>query len=385
MTIYKEEKIAFASSHPIQYQVPIFKRISKKKNSFYAIFGCEINSSTKMFDKEFKKNITWGKDLQKGFNFISFNKNYTYLKNIYKIFNFLKNKKITIIIVSGWDSNFYKLIIIIAKILKIKIILRCENNLYNEKNLKKYLKIFVYSILFKLFYKFIAIGKKNIEMYLRCGVDRRKIFLAPYCVDDQFFSGKKILKSKFLPIKKEINKKKAKIFLFVGKIINRKGYKDLMKISLMIKNNTKLYNNSIFLIIGTGDKLNEIKNFMKDNEIINFKFLGFKSQKDLVYYYKIADYLLLPSLYETWGLVVNEAMSVGTPCVVSNNCGCANDLVISGMNGFTYDAGNCKELFKIIKNIILKNSLHNKIKKNVKISISNFNIKKTVDLILNIK
>lgn len=51
----------------------------------------------------------------------------------------------------------------------------------------------------------------------------------------------------------------------------------------------------------------------------------------------LADVLVLPSLSEPWGLVVNEAMACGMPVVVSDRCGCAPDLVKNGQNGYVFD------------------------------------------------
>jgi glycosyltransferase involved in cell wall biosynthesis len=46
-----------------------------------------------------------------------------------------------------------------------------------------------------------------------------------------------------------------------------------------------------------------------------------------------AKLLLLPSKREPWGLVCNEALQCGTPCLVSPHVGAANDLVLDGVNG----------------------------------------------------
>src|SRR5205823_8781762 len=56
-------------------------------------------------------------------------------------------------------------------------------------------------------------------------------------------------------------------------------------------------------------------------------FAGFLNQTEVSRAYVAADVLVLPSDYnETWGLVVNEAMASGLPCIISDRCGCAPDL-----------------------------------------------------------
>ena len=60
--------------------------------------------------------------------------------------------------------------------------------------------------------------------------------------------------------------------------------------------------------------------------------------------YAAADCLVLPSDSETWGLVTNEAMAAGVPCVVSDRVGCAPDLILPGETGELFPAGNCEAL-----------------------------------------
>ena len=58
---------------------------------------------------------------------------------------------------------------------------------------------------------------------------------------------------------------------------------------------------------------------------------GFQQQEKLKDVYTVADMLVLPSLYtETWGLVMNEAMQLGVPCIVSDRVGCGPDLIRPG-------------------------------------------------------
>jgi glycosyltransferase involved in cell wall biosynthesis len=66
-------------------------------------------------------------------------------------------------------------------------------------------------------------------------------------------------------------------------------------------------------------------------------FLGFAGYAELPSIYGLADALVLPSLSEQWGLVVNEAMAAGIPVLVSSKCGCAKDLVKPGLNGYLFE------------------------------------------------
>jgi glycosyltransferase involved in cell wall biosynthesis len=58
----------------------------------------------------------------------------------------------------------------------------------------------------------------------------------------------------------------------------------------------------------------------------------------------LSNVLVLTSVSETWGLVVNEAMVCGLPVIVSDRCGCVPELVHHGENGFVFDPNEPAQL-----------------------------------------
>jgi alkylhydroperoxidase family enzyme len=72
--------------------------------------------------------------------------------------------------------------------------------------------------------------------------------------------------------------------------------------------------------------------------------MGFQNRNDLGDFYALADILVLPSNRETWGLVVNEALSFSLPVVVSDQVGAGVDLVIPDQNGYIFPAGEIPAL-----------------------------------------
>jgi glycosyltransferase involved in cell wall biosynthesis len=76
--------------------------------------------------------------------------------------------------------------------------------------------------------------------------------------------------------------------------------------------------------------------------------IGFQNQKNLSPYFHASDLLVLPSRSETWGLVVNEALHHGVPCVVSEAVGAAPDLIHSNATGAVCPTGSASSLSEAI-------------------------------------
>jgi glycosyltransferase involved in cell wall biosynthesis len=82
-------------------------------------------------------------------------------------------------------------------------------------------------------------------------------------------------------------------------------------------------------------------------------FTGFLNQTEVATAYAAADCLVLPSDdRETWGLVVNEAMASGLPCIVSDACGCAEDMVAPIDAELTFRVGAPEDLARAIRHLM---------------------------------
>ena len=94
----------------------------------------------------------------------------------------------------------------------------------------------------------------------------------------------------------------------------------------------------------------ELKQLAKANPQLHF--IDFQNQAIMPVVYRLADFFILSSESETWGLGVNEAMACGRAVLVRNTCGCAIDLVQNGKNGFVFDAGEMDQLYNAINEVI---------------------------------
>ena len=103
------------------------------------------------------------------------------------------------------------------------------------------------------------------------------------------------------------------------------------------------------LYVGDGELRNQLEARAKELGAEAVRFLGFKNQSELPAYYDLCDVFVMPTVFEPWGLVVNEVMNAGKAVIASDQVGCAPDLVRDGYNGFVYRAGDVADLHRVLR------------------------------------
>jgi glycosyltransferase involved in cell wall biosynthesis len=213
---------------------------------------------------------------------------------------------------------------------------------------------------------FLCIGSANGRLYESYGVAKEKLRPAPYCVDnDRFWCEAKQLEGSRPEIRRRWGiSADAFCVLFCGKFIAKKRPQDLIQAAHRLAASDMSERAVHLLFVGDGESGTVLRSectvvFDVDNRsptrslcenlgqggqahfapktpqnepVPHSKpraaYVGFLNQTEISQAYVAADVLVLPSdSGETWGLVVNEAMACGTPAVVSDQCGCAEDLV----------------------------------------------------------
>ena len=131
-------------------------------------------------------------------------------------------------------------------------------------------------------------------------------------------------------------------FLFVGRLAREKNVAGLLQAWL----DYRLGGGDWSLVLaGDGPEAATLRAMLDGSPFAkDVVFSGLKSSQELLPFFGFAACFVLPSTREPWGLVVNEAMAAGLPVIVSNRCGCAEDLVESGRNGLLFNPEHGREL-----------------------------------------
>lgn len=346
-----KKKLAIITTHPIQYNAPLFKLLNERGNIQIKVFytwGKQV--AEQKYDPGFCKDIEWDIPLLEGYE-------YEWVENISKepgshhfkgidnpgLGSSIDSWKADALLVYGWSfkshlkamRHFYGKIPVFFR--GDSVALSTANSLKNK--FKSIFLRWVYSHVDKALF----VGTRNKEYYLKYGLLVDKLVFCPHAVDIDRFMEDTINSAKATKWKSELNVPlQSTGFLYAGKLDDNKN------VRLLLEAFVKVPGKNCLIIVGNGVLENEFKKLYSNYN--NIFFLPFQNQQMMPVVYRMADVFVLPSKTETWGLGINEAMACGRAVLVSDSCGAAPDLVEEGRNGFTFKSTNRDDLMeKIIK------------------------------------
>jgi glycosyltransferase involved in cell wall biosynthesis len=180
----------------------------------------------------------------------------------------------------------------------------------------RFLKYFILRIRYgKEIGSVLAIGNRGRWCYEKVGFSKNKIFDWAYFTEDTGCRMQHELKN-HLPS-----------LLFIGSISKRKNIIPFVKEAKLIRS----YYNDL-KIIGTGDLTDRLLLEIKDEPQI--KYIGSVSNSEISQYIEKSDALVLPSLFDGWGAVINEALMCGVPVFASERCGAS--VLLKGIRGCVF-------------------------------------------------
>ena len=260
--------------------------------------------------------------------------------------------------IQGWQVAAYWQAVFEARQAGAQIWLRGETNARSSSDgLGRRIKRPLLRELLHRVDRLLYIGEANRQFYLDRGIDKERLAPALYCVDNKRFSAEAtVARSDRHRTRAEWRiPEDAFCFLFAGKFIPKKRPMDLIEAARQFQSSRQQHKIHL-LWVGTGElgeslrqkcyaqfdaerKQNVTTQGERNGPMASF--VGFLNQSEMSRAYVAADCLVLPSdSQETWGLVVNEAMASGLPCIVSDACGCVEDLVEPIRPDLTYPVGD---------------------------------------------
>jgi glycosyltransferase involved in cell wall biosynthesis len=353
-------RVLAIDTHPIQYKAPLYRRLQQDHGHELSAFYASDMGTQRYADAEFGVDVAWDVDLLSGYRSIFMQRGgVTSDAALHKLrcrglSDVVWETRPEVILFSGYSSRFVRDALAQLALVPLPWVFRAETTDHAIQRTRG--KGVVRDVLLRTLYRRMAalayIGERSRRHYQRLGVADAKLFFAPYAVETAPFQASESDRQKLRgPCRSELQVPETRVLLlFSGKLSERKDPARLVHALRALP--TLLRQRITLVYLGAGELGSELVNLAAGEPHVEVRLIGFKNQRELSAYYHAADALVLGSRWgETWGLVVNEALHHGTPCIVSHQVGCAPDLIVPGETGEVFEAGSAESLARAIERL----------------------------------
>jgi len=349
----RRARLAILSTHPVQYHAHWFRALAARPELDVSVLYCYQASPRDQAQAGFGVEFDWDIPLLEGYrhSFLSGARSKAgsfFAVGPRQIAGTLASKNYDAVLINGWHYTVAWQTIFACWKLGIPVMVRGDSQLSSPRNpLKRIMKYPAYRSFIPRFDACLAVGVRSRDYFLHYGASGERVFQVPHAIQDDLFQhaahaaqGRRPeLRSQWALRDQQM------VFLFAGKFIEKKRPMDFLRgIEAASRQEPAIAG----LMVGDGPLRAACEQFVRSRKL-PVHFAGFLNQSRMVEAYLAADCLVLPSDgQETWGLVVNEAMSCARPAIVSDAVGCAPDLVRDGRTGAVFPLADVEALGKIL-------------------------------------
>ncbi len=263
----------------------------------------------------------------------------------------LEGLKPDVVLTYGYSLRIMRRVMFWAKKNHVAIGLMSDSNAFDTK---RHRAIEFFKSLFVSRYEAGFVGGTSSRLYLQqLGIPAERIVPGLDVVDNEFFRQKiQANRADLAGVRRKWGLPENS-FLFVGRLVPNKNIRGLLAAYGRYAECMDSRTPWGLVICGSGPQDSELRDIVREmparlDQLIQFR--GQVGQSDLPDFFSGTSCLVLPSTsLESWGLVVNEAMACGLPVLVSNKCGCAEDLVRNGVNGWQFDPHDLDSLARLMR------------------------------------
>ena len=191
-------------------------------------------------------------------------------------------------------------------------------------------------------------GQPQKRHFVSLGMPEDKVFTGYDAVDNDYFACRaEEIRSQWSVVSSQYALPQH-YFLSLGRFVAKKNLRTLVRAYRQYLDTSRLKQTHL-VMVGSGEEEPNLRALCTELQLPIYDhsplstlhsplsiqtpgvhFYGFRQIDENPVFYALADAFVLPSLYEEWGLVVNEAMACGLPVIVSETAGCAEDLLEAG-------------------------------------------------------
>jgi glycosyltransferase involved in cell wall biosynthesis len=351
-------RLLLVCSHVVQYASPIFRRMAKDPRFDILVAYCSMQGAESGMDPGFGVEVAWDGPQLEGYAWVhppnrALRPGIGHFLGLFNpgIWRVIRDGQFDAMYVSGYFYASAWIAILAAKWHGVPILFTTDGHdlctWTTQSSWKQRLKKSLVRRIFALAEIVLAGSSGTVEYVKFLGVPQERIILSRNVVDNVWWTKRAAVVDRDAVRSTWRIPASASVALFCAKLQPWKAPLDVLE--AFARANVP---NSYVVFAGDGPLRSALEQRASDLDVSDrVRILGFVNQSQLPSVYRAADLLVLPSLHEPFGLVVNEAMLCGCPVAVSDRVGAKYDLVREGETGYVFSSGDRDALAAILRDI----------------------------------
>jgi glycosyltransferase involved in cell wall biosynthesis len=345
-------KVLALASHPVQYMAPIFRRLAQRGEIDLQVAYCCLDGVEPAHDPDFQIDVRWDVPLLDGYDWTLISKEgelprsfLSALKlDLWRIVR--KGKFDAVVCFTGYRNLTFWTAWLAARTSNATFLFGTDATSLiprDRSRWKTHLKKLFWPYLFSLADQVIVPSSDARDLMYSLGLPRERVTLTPYSVDnDWWIERSKAVDSRAVRATWGASDSDV-VILFCAKLQSWKRPLDLLRAFPQVSQS------AVLLYVGEGPLRSELEAEAARLGVEDrVRFLGFVNQSGLPEVYTSSDLMVLPSEYEPFAVVVNEAMCCGCPVASSDHVGAARDLIAPVCPEFIFPCGDVERLAAIL-------------------------------------
>jgi glycosyltransferase involved in cell wall biosynthesis len=346
-------RVLAIATHPMPHMAPIFRRLAAVPLVDLHVVYLSLRGAQTAVDPDFAAPVQWDVPVLDGYHW-SHLPSGTSSEHLSRVghptlWRFIREGQFdAVLCLTGYICAAFWIALMAAKMSGAAVLFGTDSAFLAPRDgrpWKTAFKKLLWPYLFGLADQVIVPSTNTKELMISLGIPEARVTLTPYSVDNDWWTQQASQVDREAVRKSWGATPEDMVILFCAKLQPWKRPRDLLRAFAKAK-----LANALLVIAGDGPLRAQLQNdAVKLGIASRVRFLGFSNQSQLPSVYTSSDVMVLPSKYEPFAVVVNEAMCCGCPVIASDRVGAARDLIAPVKPEFIYRCGDLNALAAILK------------------------------------
>ena len=347
-------RVLIVCGHPVQYMSPLLRRMAQHPQLDVSTAYCRLRGAQAGVDPEFGTQIQWDIPLLDGYNWVEIPNKGTDSEGFFGLYNpglwdlVRKRNFDAVICHTGYIRASFWITYFASKLSRSAFLFGTDATSLDPRdasNWKRLVKRMFWPLLYRLASQVLAPSSGTWDLMRSLGISDERVTRVPFVVDNDWWLAQSALVDREAVRASWGASPNTAVILFCAKLQQWKRPLDLLQAFAQAD-----VANSLLVFAGEGplreSLQSEVARLGCSDKV---RFLGFMNQSQLPACYAGADLLVLPSEYEPFGLVVNEAILCGCMAAASDQVGAGSDLIAPVDPSFIYPCRDVAALAALLR------------------------------------